>query len=134
MKYQPLAVTTASMTASEMKRERADAIGVMKAPFIRQARLRARRKQELQMIASLPRSAPRTASKNTRVARSKKPMSCFTRSIHGPGLGRSRSQPGWAESKKYGDDIPAAMARNMSKIVQPDWVKANPRAGPRNGA
>src|SRR4051794_12744625 len=61
-------------------------------------------------------------------------MSCFTRTVHGPGLGKSRSHAGCAESRKYGDDIPAAIAKNMSRIVQPDWVKANPSAVPKNGA
>ena len=61
-------------------------------------------------------------------------MSCFTRSIQSPGLGRSRSHPGWAESKRYGELIPAAIATNITKIIQPGCVNAKPRAVPRNGA
>src|SRR6202140_648146 len=112
----------------------ADAVGTTKAPFIQEATLRARRKQAVQITASAPRSAPRTQSRKSNVARSRNPMSCFTRSIQSPGFGRSRSQAGWAESKRYGELIPAAIATNITRIIQPDCVKAKPSAVPRNGA
>src|ERR1700730_17584433 len=61
-------------------------------------------------------------------------MNCFTRSIHGPGLGKNRNQAGCAASRKYGALIPAAIATNMARIMAADCVKANPSAVPKNGA
>src|ERR1700736_5370023 len=61
-------------------------------------------------------------------------MNCFTRSIHGPGFGKKRSQAGCALSKKYGALIPAATATNIDKMTADDCVNANPIAVPRNGA
>src|ERR1700730_5512434 len=61
-------------------------------------------------------------------------MNCFTRSIHGPGFGRKRSQAACALSKKYGTLIPAATATNIDKMTADDCVNANPIAVPRNGA
>ncbi len=61
-------------------------------------------------------------------------MNCFTCSIHAPGFGRSRSHAGCALTARYGALIPAAIARNINRIMGPDCVKANPSAAPRNGA
>jgi hypothetical protein len=122
------------MSMSTRNRVSAEATGVMKAPFIQQAILRTRRKEQVQIRAATPRWAPRTESKKSRVAISKKPMSCFTRTIHGPGLGKNLSQAGCALKKKYGALIPRAIAPNINRITVADWVKAKPSAVPRNGA
>src|ERR1044072_909740 len=117
-----------------MRRAAKEAVGTKNAPFIQQATLKASKKHEAQMIPSVPRWAPRTQSKNSSVARRRTPINCFTRTIQAPGFGSRRIHAGCAESNRYGEDIPAAIATNMSRIVQPEWVKAKPSAVPKNGA
>ena len=73
-----------------------EAAGVEKEPSIQQPMLSASRNALTQMAASTPRATPRTQSKKSSVARRRKPMNCFTRTIQGPGRGTKRSQAGCA--------------------------------------
>ena len=81
------------MSTSTRERWKREAAGVRKEPCIQQAMLSARRKALTQMVASAPRSAPSTQSKKSSVARRRKPMNCFTRTIQGRGAGESGARP-----------------------------------------
>ncbi len=61
-------------------------------------------------------------------------MSCLTRSIHAPGFGRNRSQPGRAANSRNGSPIPRATAANIPRITGAGCPKAKPRAVPNTGA
>ena len=47
-------------------------------------------------------------------------MSCFTRTIQGPGRGTKRSQAGWAVRKRYGALIPS---RDCHEHQENDWAR-----------
>src|SRR5437764_15218352 len=112
------------MTKSTKVRVRAEATGVMNAPFNQHTTLSTSRNAHVQMTAATPRCEPRTESKKSSVAISRKPISCFSRNIHGPGFGRNLSQAGCALSRKYGRLIPRAIEANIDRITAADGVKA----------
>ena len=85
-------------------------------------------------MPSAPRCAPRMLKIHTNVASSGKAMKCLSLSIQAPGFGKYRSQPGFAESRRYGLPIPAAMAANIPMMTNADWLNAKPKAVPRKGA
>src|SRR5437764_13756954 len=101
-------------------RVRAEAIGVMNTPFNQHTTLSTSRNAHVQMTAATPRCAPSTESKKSNVAISRKPISCFTRNIHGPGFGRNLSQAGIALNRKYGYLILSAIDENNSIITPAD--------------
>ena len=48
-------------------------------------------------MPSTPTCRPKSHTREATVAMRKKPMSCLNDSIHAPGRGTKRSQPGWRE-------------------------------------
>src|SRR4029079_6792948 len=59
---------------------------------------------------------------------------CFRRSIHAPGLGSMRRQPGYQVSNTNGSAMPAPSAANTSSVNGAGCASANPNAAPMNGA
>ena len=62
------------------------------------------------------------------------PRNCLKPSIHGPGLGIKRKSAGAKEKTRYGNDLPSPKKVKMRIAVPKDWVIANPKAVPINGA
>ena len=62
-----------------------------------------------------------------------KPTICLNVTIHGPGLGTNRSQPGNAVSSTYGVARPSPTTRMPEPASHDGNWASSPRAGPSTG-
>ena len=61
-------------------------------------------------------------------------MNCLKVFIQAPGRGRKRVSAGAKDSTRIGKAMPKPSERNTSIATTQGWVRANPSAGPMNGA
>ncbi len=86
------------------------------------------------MTASLSTCAPRTQASQATVAYSGKARNCFSLSIHAPGRGSRRRQPGNQVNSTKGSAMPTPSAANTSSVSAAGCASAKPSAAPMNGA
>jgi len=93
-----------------------------------------RKNTTVETTASALSCLPRTHKSQQTVPIRRKPMANLSFSIQFPGFGKNDINFGFAVNKRYGAESPRPMKRKTVKIIHPGWLKAKPRAVPRNGA